>query len=519
MQILTQLAPNARRATVLLASTALLGSIAGTAQAAPAGTPFGNFERAAAVTGGVEVKGWTIDPDTASSINVRYTVDGSPVATRLASDSRPDVANAFPGYGDKHGFRETISTSSGTHEVCAIALNTGQGEDRILHCYDVTVAGGGGSPFGSFERATGEAGAVEVKGWTVDPDTTDPIKVRISVGGVTTLVDADLTRNDIEAAFPGSGTEHGFLETIPAAAGSHRVCATAVDVGVGSDKDLGCYNVTVAQPTSSSTTTTTVSTTSGKPTSSTTGVPSGTQLTRHNGDLVITTAGTVIDGLDIYGTVSVRADNVVIKNSRVRGKDATYNTPLVSMNKGNRNLVIRDTEIAPDNPSPYLYGIMGWEFTIERVNIHHVIDSLHIYGNNVTVKDSYLHDNVHYTNDPNWGGRPSHDDGIQILSGDNIKITGSRIEGAYNAAVQITQDKGRTSNVSFVGNWIDGGGCSINVADKGLGPVTGLVATNNTFGRNTRHYDCAMITPSSSPINATGNVFTDGSIARVKDGD
>lgn len=397
----------ARRATVIAASTALLGAIASAAQAAPTGTPFGNFERASGVDGGVEIKGWTIDPDTANPVNVRVTVDGSTVASFAADGSRPDVANAYPTYGDRHGFRATVATSPGERNVCVTALNVGQGENRTLHCYDVTVTDGS-------SEAT--------------------------------------------------------------------------------------------------------SSTSARPDSSNTGVPAGTQLKRHSGDLYINTPGTVIDGLDIYGTVSVRADNVTIKNSRIRGRVATYNTALVSMNKGYRNLVIKDTEIAPDSPSPYLYGIMGWEFTLERVNIHHVVDSLHIYGNNVNVRSSYLHNNVHYQNDPNFGGGATHDDGIQILAGTNIQIVGSRVEGAYNAAVQITQDKGRTSNVSFVGNWFDGGGCSVNISEKGRGPVYGLVAADNTFGRNTRHYDCAMITPDTSPIKATGNYFTDGAVAGVRDG-
>ena len=44
-----------------------------------------------------------------------------------------------------------------------------------------------------------------------------------------------------------------------------------------------------------------------KPSSSTTGVPAGTSLTRHNGDIVVTTPGTILGALDIYGFVKIRA--------------------------------------------------------------------------------------------------------------------------------------------------------------------------------------------------------------------
>ena len=62
-----------------------------------------------------------------------------------------------------------------------------------------------------------------------------------------------------------------------------------------------------------------------KPTASTTGVPAGTALKPYNtsgADLVITKDGTILDGLDIYGDIKVRAKNVAIKNSRLHGGKA-----------------------------------------------------------------------------------------------------------------------------------------------------------------------------------------------------
>ena len=44
-----------------------------------------------------------------------------------------------------------------------------------------------------------------------------------------------------------------------------------------------------------------------KPSAMTTGVPAGTRLKVHRGDLVITKAGTHLDGLDIHGFVVVKA--------------------------------------------------------------------------------------------------------------------------------------------------------------------------------------------------------------------
>ena len=52
----------------------------------------------------------------------------------------------------------------------------------------------------------------------------------------------------------------------------------------------------------------------GRPTAANTGVPAGTTLTRLSGNLNVTTDGTVIENKDIYGTVQIRARNVVIRN-------------------------------------------------------------------------------------------------------------------------------------------------------------------------------------------------------------
>src|SRR6478609_6434371 len=59
-----------------------------------------------------------------------------------------------------------------------------------------------------------------------------------------------------------------------------------------------------------------------RPSAATTGVPAGTVLKPFNSagaDLVITQDGTVLDGLEIYGDIKVRAKNGTIRNSRLHG--------------------------------------------------------------------------------------------------------------------------------------------------------------------------------------------------------
>jgi hypothetical protein len=191
---------------------------------------------------------------------------------------------------------------------------------------------------------------------------------------------------------------------------------------------------------------------------------------------------------------------------------------MISNTRGNYGLKIVDTEIAPSERSSYSMGIVGGRFTATRVDIHNVIDSVHINASDATVEYSWLHDNVHYDNDPVYGG-VSHDDSIQIQAGSNIRIVGNNISGAKNTGIQLTQDAGKVSNVAIARNLLDGGGCTINLAEKGRGAFQGISITDNKFGRNTKVDDCAIISPSSSrPVNERNVYVPDGEVVEVHPG-
>ena len=92
--------------------------------------PFGKLESVTRVEGGVQVRGWAIDPDTASSINVHiYGGSGAPDptlnqgTTALANANRNDVAAHYPGYGAKHGFNVFFPISPKKQNFCVYAIN------------------------------------------------------------------------------------------------------------------------------------------------------------------------------------------------------------------------------------------------------------------------------------------------------------------------------------------------------------------------------------------------------------
>ncbi|CAM5790177.1 PKD domain-containing protein [Cellulomonas persica] len=246
-----------------------------------------------------------------------------------------------------------------------------------------------------------------------------------------------------------------------------------------------------------------------QPGATNTGARTGKFSTVHEGNLTVTQDGTVIDGWDIRGYVLIKAKNVVIRNSYIRGTVPAQRNDMVRVQNDAYSVTIEDTTIRASELSPNVDGVKGWNFTLRRVDISGVVDPVHIHGDNVTVVDSWLHDNSHYDNDPNWSGGPSHDDSIQIQGGANITIHHNTIEDSYSAALMITQATAPVTGITVTDNWIDNGGCSINLADN-RGALPGATITGNVFGRGQIHKNCAIRVPSAWTLDVTGNEWTDG---------
>jgi hypothetical protein len=149
----------------------------------------------------------------------------------------------YPGYGPDHGFSATLSAGGGPHTVCVSAVNVGDGSDTALGCRSTTVSTG--PPFGSLDVVTTAIGSVTVRGWAIDPDTTSPITVHVYIDGGAVALTANGNRPDVGQAHPLYGSNHGYSATLAAGGGSHTVCAYGINVGAGTNPQLGCRSVTV----------------------------------------------------------------------------------------------------------------------------------------------------------------------------------------------------------------------------------------------------------------------------------
>ncbi|MBD9698237.1 hypothetical protein IGS67_01850 [Flavimobilis sp. GY10621] len=244
--------------------------------------------------------------------------------------------------------------------------------------------------------------------------------------------------------------------------------------------------------------------------------------TAYTGPMTVWTAGAVIENKVITGELKIRANNVTIRNSLFVGPTTvpTRNYFMLWNTEGTTGLKVIDSEFRPTIASSWMNGVIGAGFTLERVKITNVIDQVTIKGDDVTIKDSVFEGNLYYKNDPNHGGKESHADNVQIQSGKRITITGSTMRSANNATVQVTQALGAVADLNISRNFLDHGGCTINITEgsRGYGPLAGVKITDNEFGTNQRIASCAVIRPKTTVITATGNTFTDGRTFAIKNG-
>jgi hypothetical protein len=217
-------------------------SFLGSRTLAVSNTPFGAIDVVRRVPGGIEVRGWALDPDTTAPVDVHVYVGGSGTNLGAADEPRPDVGAAYPDWGSNHGFSAVIPwTAAGAFDVCAYAINAGPGSSSLLGCRRLDV---GNAPYGRVDRAARVPGGIHLVGWAIDPDVAGPVDIHAYVNGTGfNLGPANRPRPDVGQGSPGYGDQHGFDTVVPwAAGGSATVCVYAINAGAGSTHaSLGCH--------------------------------------------------------------------------------------------------------------------------------------------------------------------------------------------------------------------------------------------------------------------------------------
>jgi hypothetical protein len=254
------------------------------------------------------------------------------------------------------------------------------------------------------------------------------------------------------------------------------------------------------------TTTTRPPSSSAWPDASNTGVPSGYPL-KPSGGFTVTQAGAVIDGLDVSGCIVVQADNVTIRNSRVRGSCSSGTITSTS----NTNLVIEDVEVDGLNRDGYSALVSTSNFTCRRCNLHSGGQGFHAEFN-VVVEDSYVHDI--------FGQNDSHNDSFVSNGGNNMVIRHNTMlceiiepdpQGGCSAAIAIYGDFHPVDNVLVENNLLGGGSfCAYGGSVDGKRyPVASNVRFVGNHFTNRFYPKCGEFGPITAfKNNVNGNSWT-----------
>ena len=201
--------------------------------------PVGHVEAAERVPGGVQLRGWALDPDSTAPIDV-HVYDGGPAgaggsfaASATANRDRSQQGGwgaTYSGYGVHHGFDAVVPAATDTPRVCAHAINVGAGSvNTMIGCRGLPPA----SPSG-LKAARAQDLALSVE-WQDGSLHEDGYRVQLR------RPDASWTEVATAPALAGGG--HRVAVPVPTP-GPHCVRVTAVNASGSSPPVEACGDTT-----------------------------------------------------------------------------------------------------------------------------------------------------------------------------------------------------------------------------------------------------------------------------------
>jgi hypothetical protein len=222
----------------------------------------------------------------------------------------------------------------------------------------------------------------------------------------------------------------------------------------------------------------------GFPDKTNTGVVPGTQLTRVDGAVTLSTPGMVYSNKEVHGNIIVKANNVTIRNVKIVG-GSYYAISIQPWDNPVTGTLIENVEIdfqGYDNGK----GIAFSNYTARKVYFHNGADCFH-FSSNVTIEDSYCTvypDNASAAQIQAFCNKESHIDGMQNDGGNGIMIRHNTILNPCNetSAILISSNTSTIQNVTITNNLLGGGGWTLYCSAAG-NDVRNETVTNNRFSR------------------------------------
>ena len=227
--------------------------------------------------------------------------------------------------------------------------------------------------------------------------------------------------------------------------------------------------------------------------------PTTTNLQPMSG-ITITQDNTVLEKVSISGTVTIKANNVTLRNFKIK-TTGHYSVRIMS---GYTGTLLEDGEISGMSSA----GVYGGDFIARRLNVHDSGADGFKPTRNALIEDSWIHHMGYLSG--------SHADGVQMRSGSNLTIRGNFFEmpfkkqAGYENGICIIIQTGTSSinNVRIENNWLNGSSSyCINISDKGTGygAPTNVRISNNKFYRD---YNYGIWTLEGNPVKS-GNIWAD----------
>jgi Nitrous oxidase accessory protein len=207
--------------------------------------------------------------------------------------------------------------------------------------------------------------------------------------------------------------------------------------------------------------------------------------------------GTIIEGLDISGVVIIDADNVILRNCRVRSTDTFVVVWVHGTNARIERCDIAGIIHAGGQKAIWIDGAKGCK--VLRCDLSNCDDGIYASGSGHLIRANYIHDMASGGNDP-------HFDGVQLEGGDtdHVTITGNNIVMAIEQNSAITM--GVVQNVKVDANRLYGGGYTTYCdARFGEGVMSKVSFTNNRYGTHNYGYTAFEECPPGVPV-FIGNV-------------
>ncbi len=295
------------------------------------------------------------------------------------------------------------------------------------------------------------------------------------------------------------------------------------------------------------------------------GYTPATLADQPQGDLIITTDNTVVEGKRIHGMVQINANNCTIRGCHIVSfVEHTYpgTTHYGLVSTGGTGNVIAYNEITlwdsfdgTDNSGytpaggviPYWpVGVLltGGSSTVYRNNIHDVNDLTYTTGGTHYIQGNYLHDPMFRTDDGDQSGSTpafwSHNDGFQCMGGTNHVLEGNSFEMKFSDltgmpttanpspppveqvwrnchGVLIQTHNAAISGLSVTRNWFKYGSVCVRFAAGSFDPGGSVTLTGNRYtpdqGQEFSTYQQMSIDPTTSwnspvPSIDSSNVYS-----------